>query len=175
VKQSGFLDTVTFLVCHLSCLNFCFSFVLFLSYSSECFRLLKVFFFINFSGNNINFFGPKSEFIVSGSDCGHIFFWEKKSGAIVQFKTATSDVHGVNELNCTPHPHLPIIASIDRLNLRWTECLKIWSPFKSSSSNDDQERNFHSQLEEVCLFFNLSKIVLIQFFMCIPIFKIFFF
>ncbi|KAK9870876.1 hypothetical protein WA026_009834 [Henosepilachna vigintioctopunctata] len=32
----------------------------------------------------VNFYGPKSEFIVSGSDCGNIFFWEKNTEAIVQ-------------------------------------------------------------------------------------------
>lgn len=33
----------------------------------------------------VNFYGPKSEFVVSGSDCGHIFLWEKSSCQIVQF------------------------------------------------------------------------------------------
>lgn len=124
----------------------------FLIYFNLIFSIMQNF-FIYFSGNNINFFGSKSEFIISGSDCGHIFFWEKKSGAIVQFIAATSDVHGVNELNCTPHPHLPIIASIDRMNQKWTQCVKIWSSLKSLPSNDEQEQNFDSQLEEVCFFF----------------------
>lgn len=33
----------------------------------------------------VNFFGPQSEYIVSGSDCSKIFFWDKKSEAIVQY------------------------------------------------------------------------------------------
>ncbi|XP_022198192.2 DDB1- and CUL4-associated factor 8 [Nilaparvata lugens] len=33
----------------------------------------------------VNFFGPKSQFIVSGSDCGHIYFWEKNTESIVQW------------------------------------------------------------------------------------------
>lgn len=33
----------------------------------------------------VNFYGPKSEFVVSGSDCGHIFLWEKASCQVVQF------------------------------------------------------------------------------------------
>lgn len=33
----------------------------------------------------VNFYGPKSEFVVSGSDCGHVFLWEKASCQIVQF------------------------------------------------------------------------------------------
>lgn len=32
----------------------------------------------------VNFFGPKSEYIVSGSDCGNIYFWEKNTESIVQ-------------------------------------------------------------------------------------------
>ena len=33
----------------------------------------------------VNFFGPQSEFIVSGSDCGHIFIWDKQTEEVVQF------------------------------------------------------------------------------------------
>lgn len=36
----------------------------------------------------VNYFGPKSEFIVSGSDCGHVYFWEKNTEAIVQWMLA---------------------------------------------------------------------------------------
>lgn len=36
----------------------------------------------------VNFFGPKSEFIVSGSDCGNVFFWERNTEAIVQWMFA---------------------------------------------------------------------------------------
>lgn len=37
------------------------------------------------SVKGVNFYGPKSEFVVSGSDCGHVFLWEKSSCQIVQF------------------------------------------------------------------------------------------
>lgn len=33
----------------------------------------------------VNFYGAGSEFIVSGSDCGNIFFWDKKTSKIVQW------------------------------------------------------------------------------------------
>ena len=33
----------------------------------------------------INFYGPKSEYVVSGSDCGHIFLWDKDTSEVVQF------------------------------------------------------------------------------------------
>ena len=32
----------------------------------------------------VNFFGLKSEYVVSGSDCGHIFLWDKTSQEVVQ-------------------------------------------------------------------------------------------
>jgi WD repeat-containing protein 42A len=32
----------------------------------------------------VNFYGPRSEFIVSGSDCGHVFLWDKETESIVQ-------------------------------------------------------------------------------------------
>lgn len=35
----------------------------------------------------MNFYGPKSEFIVSGSDCGHVFLWDKETEQIVQYLT----------------------------------------------------------------------------------------
>jgi WD repeat-containing protein 42A len=33
----------------------------------------------------VNFYGPRSEFIVSGSDCGHVFLWDKETENVVQF------------------------------------------------------------------------------------------
>ena len=36
----------------------------------------------------VNFYGPRSEYIVSGSDCGHVFLWEKETEQVVQFLDA---------------------------------------------------------------------------------------
>lgn len=56
----------------------------------------------------VNFFGPKSEFIVSGSDCSNIFLWHKETEAIVQWMRG--DENGiVNVLE--PHPIYPILAT----------------------------------------------------------------
>ena len=41
----------------------------------------------------VNFYGPQSEFVVSGSDCGHLFLWDKESEDILQFLEA--DITGV--------------------------------------------------------------------------------
>ncbi|XP_077175174.1 DDB1- and CUL4-associated factor 8 isoform X2 [Paroedura picta] len=68
----------------------------------------------------VNFYGPKSEFVVSGSDCGHVFLWEKASCQVVQFMKG--DKGGV--VNCLePHPHLPVLATsgLDHE-------VKIWAP-----------------------------------------------
>ena len=32
----------------------------------------------------VNFFGLQSEYVVSGSDCGHVFLWDKNTQEIVQ-------------------------------------------------------------------------------------------
>ncbi|KAL4710605.1 hypothetical protein ACJJTC_003241 [Scirpophaga incertulas] len=68
----------------------------------------------------VTFFGPNSEYIISGSDCSYIYIWEKKSEAIVQWMQG--DVNGV--VNCLEsHPRFPILASsgLDK-------DVKLWAP-----------------------------------------------
>ena len=36
----------------------------------------------------VSFYGPRSEYIVSGSDCGHVFLWDKETEQVVQFLEA---------------------------------------------------------------------------------------
>lgn len=36
----------------------------------------------------VNFYGPRSDYVVSGSDCGYMFIWDKKTEAIIQRKRA---------------------------------------------------------------------------------------
>lgn len=67
----------------------------------------------------VSFYGPKSEYVVSGSDCGRMFIWRKKDAEIVRVMEADKQV-----VNCIqPHPHTPMLAScgIDR-------DVKIWTP-----------------------------------------------
>ena len=33
----------------------------------------------------VNYFGLCSEYVVSGSDCGHVFLWDKRNQEIVQY------------------------------------------------------------------------------------------
>lgn len=55
----------------------------------------------------VNFFGPKSEYVVSGSDCGRIFIWKKKGGELIRVMEA--DKHIVNCIES--HPHDTVLAS----------------------------------------------------------------
>ncbi|KAJ8372737.1 hypothetical protein AAFF_G00277450 [Aldrovandia affinis] len=74
----------------------------------------------NATVKGVNFFGPCSEFVVSGSDCGHIYLWDKKSAHIVQYMEA--DKGGV--VNCLePHPHLPGLATSGL-----DHDVKLWAP-----------------------------------------------
>ncbi|CAH1114287.1 unnamed protein product [Psylliodes chrysocephalus] len=84
----------------------------------------------------VNFFGPNSEFIVSGSDCGYIYFWERNTEAIVQWLLA--DDNGV--VNCLePHPQVPYICTS---GLDWD--VKVWVP---SCENDPTFKGLSSTVK----------------------------
>ncbi|KAL4229253.1 DDB1- and CUL4-associated factor 8 [Mactra antiquata] len=68
----------------------------------------------------VNFYGPESEFIVSGSDCGHIFLWDKPTENIVQFMEG--DEGGVINV-LEPHPFAPVLATSGL-----DHDVKIWAP-----------------------------------------------
>ena len=43
-------------------------------------------FFLSFSPvKGVNYFGLNSDYVVSGSDCGHVFLWDKESTEVVQY------------------------------------------------------------------------------------------
>ncbi|XP_022725450.1 DDB1- and CUL4-associated factor 8-like isoform X2 [Durio zibethinus] len=67
----------------------------------------------------VSFFGPKSEYVVSGSDCGRIFIWKKKGGELIRVMEA--DKHVVNCIEC--HPHTTVLASSGI-----ETDIKIWTP-----------------------------------------------
>jgi WD40 repeat protein len=67
----------------------------------------------------VNFLGPGSEFVVSGSDCGHVFIWDKKTEKIACMHKGDHDV-----VNCLePHPYLSILATSGI-----ADDVKIWAP-----------------------------------------------
>ncbi|CAM8913202.1 unnamed protein product [Rhodiola kirilowii] len=67
----------------------------------------------------VSFYGPNHEYVMSGSDCGHIFIWKKKGGKLV--RAMLGDRKVVNHLE--PHPHEPLIASCGI-----EKTVKIWAP-----------------------------------------------
>ncbi|XP_062940426.1 DDB1- and CUL4-associated factor 8-like [Cynocephalus volans] len=80
----------------------------------------------NATAKGVNFYGPRSEFVVSGSDCGHIFFWEKSSCQIIHFMKGDN----TGTVNCLePHPYLPLMATsgLDR-------DVKVWAPTSKVST-----------------------------------------
>ncbi|GMJ06932.1 hypothetical protein like AT4G35140 [Hibiscus trionum] len=67
----------------------------------------------------VSFFGPKSDYVVSGSDCGRIFIWKKKGGELIRVMEADKDV-----VNCIEsHPHTTVVASSGI-----ESDIKIWTP-----------------------------------------------
>lgn len=73
-----------------------------------------------------------NNYVMSGSDCGHIFTWDRRTGKLVMLMQA--DQHVVNCLQ--PHPELPYLASsgIDY-------DVKIWAPIL-------KEKNFNKEEAE---------------------------
>ncbi|XP_050562050.1 DDB1- and CUL4-associated factor 8 isoform X2 [Spodoptera frugiperda] len=68
----------------------------------------------------VSFYGPRSEYVVSGSDCSYIYIWDKKTESIVQW--LVGDLSGV--VNCVEsHPKCPVLATsgLDK-------DVKIWMP-----------------------------------------------
>lgn len=86
----------------------------------------------------VNFFGPRAEYVVSGSDCGRIFIWRKKGGRLVALMKGDHSV-----VNCVePHPHATILATsgID-------PTIKIWSPEATSTPHHPE----HTDTVSLCV------------------------
>ncbi|OQV12587.1 DDB1- and CUL4-associated factor 8 [Hypsibius exemplaris] len=69
---------------------------------------------------SVNFYGPRSEFVVSGSDCGKVLFWDHATARIVHFLEADG-VGAVNVLES--HPTDPMFATSGL-----EHSVKIWAP-----------------------------------------------
>jgi len=72
----------------------------------------------------VNFYGPESQFVISGSDCGNIFLWDKQTEGIV--KLMPGDDNGVVNV-LEPHPSLPILATSGL-----DDEVKLWMPNQST-------------------------------------------
>ncbi|XP_018020906.1 DDB1- and CUL4-associated factor 8 [Hyalella azteca] len=90
----------------------------------------------------VNVFGPHSEFVVSGSDCGNVFIWSRETEAVVRCFPA--DENGVvNVLEW--HPHIPLLATSGLDN-----DVKIWIPSCEKVPKDEKlaetvETNFRER------------------------------
>lgn len=74
-----------------------------------------------------------NDYVMSGSDCGHVFTWDRRTGKLVMLMEA--DQHVVNCVQ--PHPTLPYLATsgIDY-------DIKIWAPMNEDKQRFDEERAF---------------------------------
>lgn len=83
-----------------------------------------------------------NNFIMSGSDCGHIFIWDRETTELVM--TLEADHHVVNCLQ--PHPFDPILASsgIDY-------DIKLWAPLCESAYFDEAKAQEIMQRNAVML------------------------
>jgi len=74
----------------------------------------------------VNLMGAGSEFVVSGSDCGHVFVWDKKSEDILVMHKGDEEV-----VNCLePHPFLAVLATSGI-----GDDIKVWAPTGDPFSN----------------------------------------
>ncbi|KAM5291070.1 DDB1- and CUL4-associated factor 8-like [Glossophaga mutica] len=101
----------------------------------------------------VNFYGPGSEFVVSGSDGGHIFLWEKSSCQIIQLLERGDRAGTVNCLE--PHPYLPVMATsgLDHDAKIWaptakdaTQLLGLKDVVKKNKQQRDRDRLGHAEV-----------------------------
>ncbi|KAL9669640.1 hypothetical protein QQ045_007187 [Rhodiola kirilowii] len=72
---------------------------------------------LNLFTQGMNSFGPNSDFVASGSNCGRIFIWKKKGGDLK--RVLDSGSNKVNCIECHAQSMVPSQGSC---------CVKIWQP-----------------------------------------------
>lgn len=86
----------------------------------------------------VNFFGPNTEYVISGSDCGRIFIWRKIGGKLVALMKGDNKV-----VNCLePHPFATVLATSGL-----DDTIKIWAPISDRILDlpHDAEKVCHSK------------------------------
>ncbi|EME49597.1 hypothetical protein DOTSEDRAFT_49827 [Dothistroma septosporum NZE10] len=68
---------------------------------------------------DVNYFGPDDEFVVSGSDCGNFFIWDRKTCELVNILKGDEEV--VNVIQGHPYETMLAVSGIDHT-------VKIYSP-----------------------------------------------
>merc|ERR1712130_70821 len=77
-----------------------------------------------------NFFGPRSEFVISGSDCRHVFIWRKSDGEIVNILKGDNRITNVvqgNPTNCSL-----VTAGLD-------STVKLFTPSAPNKADHDEQ------------------------------------
>jgi len=93
----------------------------------------------NFSGHRnkrttckqVKFMGEKSRYLVSGSECGHVFAWDRKSNESKPIVAYLADNRVVNSVDCSDY--LVATSGIEKN-------VKIWQP--NYSQNQLQDHNY---------------------------------
>jgi len=106
----------------------------------------------------VNFYGPNSEYVMSGSDDACIYIWERKSGKLVRILEGHKNI-----VNCVIwHPSSPLIASsgIDNIIKLWDSVTDIPSEEEiirrekkkkeRTEANATGQRQDVFRLEDVC-------------------------
>ncbi|RMJ21725.1 hypothetical protein PHISP_07407 [Aspergillus sp. HF37] len=81
---------------------------------------------------DVNFFGLNDEYVVSGSDSGHLFFWDRKTSDLVNILAGDGEVVNVVQ----GHPYEPTIAASGIDNT-----IKIFSPDRRAQHDARQGLN----------------------------------
>lgn len=89
---------------------------------------------------SVNFYGRNSEYVISGSDCGNVFIWDKNSEQCIWFDKGDDD-GTVNVLE--PHPHFPIIATSGL-----EHDIKIWQPINDKPVDFKRMQNVRKRKEK---------------------------
>ncbi len=84
----------------------------------------------------VSFFGPRSEYVVSGSDCGHVFIWSKEDGKLQTFLFA--DETGLDEFK---RVHTPPLLLLSFYYLLITCLFSVWLSFCSFVKSIDPNTN----------------------------------
>ncbi|CEP09880.1 hypothetical protein [Parasitella parasitica] len=95
---------------------------------------------------DVDFFGPNDEYIVSGSDGGHLFIWDKKTSKVIQILQADGDIVNVAK----GHPTLPILAvsGIDATTKIFTPTSKPHATLRSKEPNNPSSYSPSSRMYE---------------------------
>ncbi|KAK7179292.1 hypothetical protein DPSP01_005714 [Paraphaeosphaeria sporulosa] len=84
---------------------------------------------------DVNFFGQNDEYVVSGSDCGHVFIWDRKTAQLVNILEGDGEV--VNVVQGNPYEPTMAVSGIDHT-------IKIFSPDANAQRNARKGVGVHS-------------------------------